>query len=81
MTCCNTQDVPFEALQSPEKLRDATYSEDTSQVRTGLQAMAALRNLAIGTLKLGGTGNIAAATRHLARDATRTLAALGLNPQ
>jgi hypothetical protein len=42
--------------------------------------MATLRNLAIGTLKLGGAGNIAAATRRLARDATRTLAALGLNP-
>ena len=42
--------------------------------------MAALRNLAIGTLKLGGAGNIAAATRHLARDATRPLAALGLIP-
>ena len=42
--------------------------------------MAALRNLAVGALKLGGACNIAAATRHLARDATRTLAALGLSP-
>ena len=69
-------------IEALHHIRDVTYGEDASQVRagTGPQAMAALRNLAIGTLKLGGAGNIAAATRHLARDATRTLAALGLNP-
>jgi hypothetical protein len=38
----------------------------------------ALRNLAIAVLKLGGAGNIAAACGHYARDATRTLATLGL---
>jgi hypothetical protein len=42
--------------------------------------MATLRNLAIGVLKLSGVTNIAAATRRLARDATRPLATLGLMP-
>ena len=39
----------------------------------GPQAMATLRNLAIGTLKTAGHTSIAAACRHDARDATRTL--------
>jgi hypothetical protein len=42
--------------------------------------MAALRNLGIGILKMGGYASIAAACRHHARDATRTLATLGLSP-
>jgi hypothetical protein len=42
--------------------------------------MAAVRNLAIAILKLGGASNIAAACRHHARDATRAIAALGLSP-
>jgi hypothetical protein len=42
--------------------------------------VAALRNLAIGALKPGGADIIPAATRYLARDATRPLAALGLSP-
>lgn len=41
--------------------------------------MAALRNLGIGILKMAGHASIAAACHH-ARDATRTLATLGLNP-
>jgi hypothetical protein len=41
--------------------------------------MATLRNLGIGILKLGGYHGIAAATRYHARDATRTLATLGLS--
>jgi predicted transposase YbfD/YdcC len=61
-------------------IRDVTYSEDSSQVRTcnGPRVMAALRNLAIGILKLTGAGNIAAACRYHARDATRTLETLRL---
>ena len=43
--------------------------------------MAALRNLAIGILKLSGARNIAAACRRHARDATRVLATLGLSPR
>jgi len=42
--------------------------------------MAALRNLAIGALKIAGHPNIAAATRQHARDATRTMATLGRTP-
>jgi hypothetical protein len=40
--------------------------------------MATLRNLAIAIMKLAGAGSIATATRHHARDATRTLALFGL---
>jgi Transposase DDE domain len=42
--------------------------------------MAALRDLGIGILKMAGHASIAAACRHHARDATRTLATLGLSP-
>jgi predicted transposase YbfD/YdcC len=63
-------------------LRDVGYGEDASQIRTGSgpQVMAALRNLAIGILKTAGHASIAAACRHHARDATRTLETLGLRP-
>jgi predicted transposase YbfD/YdcC len=61
-------------------VRDVTYGEDHSQARTGKapRNMAALRNLAIGALRLTGATNLAQAIRHLARDATRTLAILGV---
>jgi predicted transposase YbfD/YdcC len=64
-------------------IRDVSYGEDASQIRTGNgpQVMAALRNLAIGILKLSGARNIAAACRRHARDATRVLATLGLSPR
>ena len=42
--------------------------------------MGALRNLATGILKTAGHTSIAAACRHHARDATRTLGTLGLDP-
>jgi hypothetical protein len=60
--------------------RDVTYGEDHSQARTGNapRNMAALRNLAIGALRLTGAHNLAQAIRHLSRDATRTLTILGL---
>ncbi len=63
-------------------IRDVTYGEDASQVRTGSgpQAMASLRNLAIAILRLTGHPGIAAACRHHSRDATRTLTTLGLTP-
>lgn len=61
-------------------IRDVTYDEDRSQIRThtGPQVMAALRNAAIGILRLAGVTNIAAANRHHARDSTRPLALLGI---
>jgi hypothetical protein len=57
-----------------------TYDEDRSQIRTGTgpQVMATLRNAAIGALRLAGATNIAAATRHHARNANRPLALLGI---
>ena len=61
-------------------VRDVTYDEDRSHIRTGAgsQVMAALRNAAIGALRLAGATNIAAANRHHARDANRPLALLGI---
>ena len=60
----------------------AVPAKDASQIRTGNgpQVMATLRNLAIGILKLAGHASIAAARRHHARDATRTLGALCVGP-
>jgi predicted transposase YbfD/YdcC len=61
-------------------VRDVTYDEDRSQIRTGTgpQVMATIRNAAIGALRLAGITNIAAATRHHARNANRPLALLGI---
>jgi hypothetical protein len=69
----------FEALHY---IRDVTYGEDASPIRAGSgpQAMAPPRNLGIGILELGGCPGIAAACRHHARDATRTLGTFGLTP-
>jgi hypothetical protein len=57
-----------------------TFAEDACKVRTGTgpRAMASLRNLAIGALRLAGSANIAAALRHNSRDPTRPLTALGI---
>ena len=56
-------------------VRDVTYLEDKSQVRTGNapRVMASLRSLAISLLRLDGHDNIAAANRHHLRDPQRTL--------
>jgi predicted transposase YbfD/YdcC len=56
-------------------VRDVTFGEDLSQVRTGSapQVMATMRNLAISLHRLAGATNIAAALRHHARDALRPL--------
>jgi predicted transposase YbfD/YdcC len=56
-------------------VRDVTYQEDKSLVRTGNapRVMASLRSLAISILRLDGHTNIAAANRHHARDPQRTL--------
>ena len=56
-------------------VRDVTFAEDLSQVRTGHapQVMASLRNLAISLHRLAGATNIAAALRHHARNALRPL--------
>lgn len=54
-------------------VRDVTYAEDHSQIRTGggPQVMATLRNTAISILRLKGHTNIAAALRHHVRNHLR----------
>jgi predicted transposase YbfD/YdcC len=67
-------------IEALHHLRDVTFAEDASQVRTGTapRAMASLRNLAIGILHTRGDRNLAAALRRNARDATRVLPLLGI---
>ena len=62
-------------------VRDVTYREDKSQVRTGgiPQVMAALRNAAISLMRVMGATNIAAACRRYAAQPGLALAALGLD--
>ncbi len=56
-------------------VRDVTYDEDRSQVRTGNapQVMATIRNTAVSLLRLTGWSNIATAVRHHARDPERPI--------
>jgi predicted transposase YbfD/YdcC len=63
-------------------VRDVTFDEDHSQVRKGStpQVLAALRNVAIGLLRLKGETNIAAAGRRLAAQPHAALALLGIMP-
>jgi hypothetical protein len=58
------------AIEALHHLRDVTFAEDASQVRTGAgpHVMATLRNLVIGMLSWAGPVNLAAALRHHARD-------------
>ncbi len=62
-------------------VRDVTFTEDLSQVRTGAdpQVMASLRNLVISLHRLAGATNIAKALRHQGRDAHRPLHLLKIN--
>jgi hypothetical protein len=63
-------------------VRDVTFGEGHSQVRAGTvaQVLAALRNVAIGRLRLAGHTNIAAATRYYAARPCEALVLLGLTP-
>jgi predicted transposase YbfD/YdcC len=69
------------AIEALHHIRDVTFAEDASQVRTGSgpSVMAALRNLTIGVLCRAGPTNLAAALRHHARDPHRPLASLGIS--
>jgi predicted transposase YbfD/YdcC len=62
-------------------VRDVTFAEDASQVRTGSapQVMAALRNLVVGVLCRAGPVNLAAALRYHSRNPHRPLATLGIS--
>jgi predicted transposase YbfD/YdcC len=68
------------AIEALHHVRDVTFAEDASQVRTGAapNVMAAIRNLAIGVLSRAGPINVAAALRRHARDPRRPLATLGI---
>ncbi len=59
-------------------VRDVTFDEDRSQVRTGAapHVMATLRNTVISLLRLAGWTNIAHALRHHAADPQRPIALL-----
>ncbi len=61
-------------------VRDVVFGEDSSQVRTGSapQLLAALRNLVIGMLRLGGVKKIAAALRHYGWKPWEALNLIGL---
>lgn len=61
-------------------VRDKTFAEDLSTVRTGgaPQALATLHNLAITLLHLAGFTNIAHGTRWAVWDISRPLALMGL---
>lgn len=67
-------------IEALHHIRDVTYREDHSQIRTGSgpAVMAALRSLAIAILKFCGWTNIAKANRHHHKDPRRCLATLGL---
>ena len=59
-------------IEALRHVRDTTFAEDASRVRTGNapHAMASLRNFAIGILRAHGDRKIAAGLRRNARDAT-----------
>ncbi|WP_327406141.1 ISAs1 family transposase [Streptomyces sp. NBC_01288] len=67
-------------IEALHHVRDTTFAEDASQLRTGNapRAMATWRNLDIGALRTAGVKNIAAGLRHNIRDPRRALALLGL---
>ncbi len=69
------------AIETLHHIRDTTYAEDASRIRTGNapRVMATLRNTAISLLRLTGTTTtIAAALRHNSRNPYRPLQLLGI---
>jgi predicted transposase YbfD/YdcC len=68
------------SIESLHWIRDTLYQEDKSQVRTrsGPRVMAALRNLAIGALRLAGRTDVTEATRWAGRSMDRPFIILGL---
>ena len=61
-------------------VRDVTFDEDRSQIRTdnGPRVMATLRNLAISLFRLNGFDNIAKAIRTFSRKMDRPIQLVGL---
>ena len=68
------------SIESLHWLRDTLYQEDKSKVRTrnGPRIMAALRNLAIGALRMAGRTDVTEATRWAGRSMDRPFTILGL---
>lgn len=68
------------SVEALHHVRDVTYSEDASRVRTGTapRAMATLRNLAIGLMRQAGWTNIAAAVDYYRSRPQHATATLGL---
>ena len=69
-------------IESNHWIRDVVFGEDASTMRVGSlpQVLAAMRNSAIGTLRLNGVTGIASGLRRNARDFSRPLDSLGLKP-
>ena len=73
--CANPADIAtfvrghWEVENRAHYVRDVTYDEDRSQVRTGSapQVMATMRNTAISLLRMTGWTNIKQATEKLSR--------------
>lgn len=67
-------------IESLHWVRDVTFAEDRSQVRSGHgpQVMASLRNLAVSLLRQAGHANIANGVRWVGRDPTRAFGPLGV---
>ena len=61
-------------------VRDVTFDEDRSQIRTGSapQVFACLRNFAINCLRVAKCSNIASGLRHLGRNWVRVFRLLGI---
>lgn len=68
------------AVETVHMIRDVTYREDTSRVRTGStpRIMATLRNLAIGIISLMGWSSVAGANDHYRDHPHHALQAIGL---
>lgn len=68
------------SIESLHWIRDTLYREDNSRIhtRSGPRAMATLRNLAIGALRLAGRTDITEATRWATRNMQRPFTILGL---
>jgi predicted transposase YbfD/YdcC len=66
-------------IEALHHIRDVTYDEDRSQLRTGSapQVLAGIHNLAIGALRIAGRTNIASSLRWISRNPTRALSILG----
>jgi predicted transposase YbfD/YdcC len=69
------------SIEAVHHVRDTTYDEDRSQVRTdnAPQAMATLRNTAVSLLRLNGWTKIAEANWHFAARPLDALQLLRLN--